>query len=34
MFLILTASKDTYLTNKIIDNAFRATDATLVRQLP
>lgn len=27
MYRILTASKDTYITNKIIDNKFRATDA-------
>ena len=24
---ILTASKDTYITNKIINNSFRATDS-------
>jgi len=29
MIRILTASKDTYITNKIIDNSFRATDANL-----
>ena len=29
MYLILTASKDTYITNKIIDNKFRATDANV-----
>ena len=27
MFLILTASKDAYITNKIIDNTYRVTDA-------
>lgn len=31
MYLILTASKDTYITNKIIDNKFRATDANVGR---
>ena len=29
MYRILTASKDTYITNKIINNKFRATDANL-----
>ena len=29
MYLILTASKDTYITNKVIDNKFRATDANV-----
>jgi len=29
MYLILTASKSTYITNKIIDNKFRATDANV-----
>ncbi|MAF25533.1 hypothetical protein CL634_08180 [bacterium] len=29
MYLILTASKDTYITNKIIDNNFRAKDANV-----
>ena len=29
MYLILTASKDTYITNKIVDNKFRATDANI-----
>ena len=29
MFRILSASKDTYITNKIINNKFRATDANL-----
>ena len=29
MYLILTASKDTYITNKIISNKFRATDANV-----
>ena len=29
MYRILTASKDTYITNKIINNSFRATDANL-----
>lgn len=29
MYRILTASKDTYITNKIIDNSFRATDANV-----
>ena len=27
MYRVLTASKDTYITNKIINNKFRATDA-------
>ena len=27
MYRILSASKDTYITNKIINNKFRATDA-------
>ena len=31
MFLILTASKDAYITNKIIDNSYRATDANTGR---
>ena len=31
MYLILTASKDTYITNKIIDNTFRATDSNVGR---
>jgi len=31
MYLILTASKSTYITNKIIDNKFRATDANVGR---
>lgn len=31
MYLILTASKDTYITNKIIANDFRATDANVGR---
>lgn len=31
MYLILTASKDTYITNKIINSTFRATDANLGR---
>ena len=31
MYLILTASKDAYITNKIIDNKFRATDANTGR---
>jgi len=31
MYLILTASSDTYITNKIIDNQFRATDANVGR---
>ena len=31
MYLILTASNDTYITNKIIDNKFRATDANTGR---
>ena len=31
MYLILTASKDTYITNKIINNAYRTTDANLGR---
>ena len=29
MYRILTASKDTYITNKIINNKFRAEDANL-----
>jgi len=29
MYRILTASKDTYITNKIINNEFRATDANV-----
>ena len=29
MYLILTASKDTYITNKVIDNKYRATDANV-----
>ncbi len=29
MIRILTASKDTYITNKIINNSFRATDSNL-----
>lgn len=29
MYRILTASKDTYITNKVINNSFRATDANL-----
>jgi len=29
MYLIYTASKDTYITNKIIDGKFRATDANV-----
>ena len=29
MFRILSASKDTYITNKIINNSFRATDANV-----
>jgi hypothetical protein len=29
MYRILTASKDTYITNKIVNNKFRATDANL-----
>ena len=31
MYRILTASKDTYITNKIINNDFRATDANVGR---
>ena len=31
MYLVLTASKDTYITNKIIDGKFRATDANVGR---
>ena len=31
MFLILTASSDAYITNKIINNDFRATDANTGR---
>jgi hypothetical protein len=29
MYLILTSSKDSYITNKIIENKFRATDANV-----
>ena len=29
MYLVLTASQDTYITNKIINNSFRATDANV-----
>ena len=29
MYLILTASKDTYITNKVINNSFKATDANV-----
>ena len=29
MYRILTASKDTYITNKIINNSFRATDSNV-----
>ena len=29
MYRILTASADTYITNKIIDNSFRAKDANV-----
>ena len=29
MYRVLTASKDTYITNKIINNSFRATDANV-----
>lgn len=31
MYLLLTASKDTYITNKIINSSFRATDANVGR---
>ena len=31
MYLVLTASKDTYVTDKIINNDFRATDANVGR---
>ena len=31
MFYILTASADTYITNKVIDNKFMATDANVGR---
>ena len=31
MFYIITASADTYLTNKIIDNSFKATDSNVGR---
>ena len=31
MFLFITASADTYITNKIIDNNYRATDANVGR---
>ena len=29
MYLVFTASKDTYITNKIINSSTRATDANL-----
>ena len=29
MYRIISASKDTYITNKIVNNKFRATDANL-----
>jgi hypothetical protein len=29
MYLILSSSKDTYITNKIVNNSFRATDANV-----
>jgi len=29
MYLVITASSDTYLTNKIVDQSFRATDANV-----
>ena len=29
MYRILSASKDTYITNKIINNTFRATDSNV-----
>jgi hypothetical protein len=29
MYRILSASKDTYITNKIINGSFRATDANV-----
>ena len=29
MYLVLSASKDTYITNKIVNNSFRATDANV-----
>ena len=31
MYLVITASKDTYITNKIIDNKFRVKDANVGR---
>ena len=31
MYLILTASKDTYITNKILNSSYRATDANVGR---
>ena len=31
MYRILTASKDTYITNKIVSNQFRATDSNVGR---
>ena len=31
MYLVLTASKDTYITNKIMDGSFRAEDANVGR---
>ena len=29
MYRVLSASKDTYITNKIINNSYRATDANV-----
>ena len=31
MYLVLTASSDTYITDKIIDNSFRAEDSNVGR---
>ena len=29
MYLVITSSKDSYITNKVIDQKFRATDANV-----
>ena len=31
MYMVFTASKDTYITNKIMNNSFRVTDANVGR---
>ena len=31
MYLVFTASKDTYITNKIMNSSYRATDGNLGR---